>query len=130
MGTRASSYHGYPFQGSLGVTQGVPLSPHIFNFLVDTMVHNWVGLVVDNESVPDGFGYTVVDKAEFVYSDDGLIAFTDTVWLHWVFCVLISLFECLGLITKVVKMVAMVYHPRPISGQYSTTEYEQSISRE
>ena len=33
-------YYGYPFQGFWGVTQGVPLSPKIFNAVVDVIIYN------------------------------------------------------------------------------------------
>ena len=55
----ASMYYRGPFQGSRGVTQGDPLPPWIFNGMVDEIVHNWVGLVAENEDGPEGFGYAV-----------------------------------------------------------------------
>ena len=45
----ASMYYRGPFQGSRGVTQGDPLPPRIFNGMVDEIVHNWVGLMAENE---------------------------------------------------------------------------------
>ena len=35
-------YYGTAFQGARGVTQGDPLSPTIFNLVVDAVVRNWV----------------------------------------------------------------------------------------
>ena len=65
------------FQGLRGFTQGEPLPPQIFNVVVDMIVRQWVGIVVENEAVPDGFGHMVVDKQEFLYADDGLIVSTN-----------------------------------------------------
>ena len=48
-----------PLLGSQAVTQGGPLSPWIFNIVADAIVHNWVGLVAENEADPDSFLYTV-----------------------------------------------------------------------
>ena len=56
MAARVSGYYGYPFQGSGGVTQGKPLSPRIFNVIVDSIVCHWVGLVEENNAVPEVFG--------------------------------------------------------------------------
>ena len=64
---RSSEYYG-------GVTQGFPLFPWIFNFVVDEIICNWVGLVKYNKAGTDVFFYTVVDKLAFFYSDNGLIS--------------------------------------------------------
>ena len=45
MAARDSGYYGDPFQGSRGVTQGDPLSPRIFNVIVDAIVCHWIRLV-------------------------------------------------------------------------------------
>ena len=38
---RAGRYYGAPFKGSKGVTQGNPLSPTIFNMVLDTVICHW-----------------------------------------------------------------------------------------
>ena len=40
-------------------------------------------MVADNETGPEGFGHYVVDKAEFFYVDDRLVASTNLVWIQW-----------------------------------------------
>ena len=42
MVTRAGGYYGTAFLGERGVTQGDPLSPTIFNVVVDAVVRHWV----------------------------------------------------------------------------------------
>ena len=42
MVARAGGYYGTDFQGERGVTQGDPLSPTIFNVVVDAVVRHWV----------------------------------------------------------------------------------------
>ena len=39
---RASGYHGRVLKSERGVTQGDPLSPTIFNLIVDTIVREWI----------------------------------------------------------------------------------------
>ena len=39
---RAGGYYGTGFKGERGVTQGDPLSPTIFNVVVDAVVRHWV----------------------------------------------------------------------------------------
>ena len=50
MVARAGGYYGTAFKGGLGVTKGDPLSPTIFNVVVDTVVCHWVtGVIADAE---------------------------------------------------------------------------------
>ena len=42
MVARAVSYYGKGFKGWGGVTQGDPLSPTIFNVVVDAVVRHWL----------------------------------------------------------------------------------------
>ena len=41
----AGGYYGVVFKGFRGVTQGDPLSPIIFNFLVDVVVRQWMSFM-------------------------------------------------------------------------------------
>ena len=50
MVARAGGYYGTAFKGERGVTQGDPLSPTIFNVVVDAAVLHWVtGFIADVE---------------------------------------------------------------------------------
>ena len=42
MAARAGGYYGAAFKGARGVTQGNPLSPTIFNVVVDAVVRHWL----------------------------------------------------------------------------------------
>ena len=42
MVARAGQYYGTGFEGERGVTQGDPLSPTIFNVVVDAVVRHWL----------------------------------------------------------------------------------------
>ena len=42
MVARAGTYYGAYFKGDQGVTQEDPLSPTIFNVVVDAVVRHWV----------------------------------------------------------------------------------------
>ena len=42
MAARAGGYYGEAFKGERGVTQGDPLSPTIFNVVVDAVVRHWL----------------------------------------------------------------------------------------
>ena len=47
MVARAAGYYGTAFGGERGITQGNPLSPTIFNVVVDAVVRHWVNGLVD-----------------------------------------------------------------------------------
>ena len=47
MVARAGGYYGTAFRGERGVMQGDPLSPTIFNVVVDVVVQHWVKGLVD-----------------------------------------------------------------------------------
>ena len=42
MAAQAGGYYGTAFKGARGVTQGDPLSPTIFNVVVDAVVWHWL----------------------------------------------------------------------------------------
>ena len=45
-GSTGRGYYRTGFKGARGVTQGNPLSPTIFNVVVDAVVRHWVALLV------------------------------------------------------------------------------------
>ena len=49
----AWDHHGSAFQSHCGVTQGYPLSPMIFNVVIDAVIRNWVTLVGTRQRAPD-----------------------------------------------------------------------------
>ena len=54
MVAKAGGYYGSTFQGSRGVMQGDPLSPTIFNVVVDAVVPHWVAVMA--ESIDERIG--------------------------------------------------------------------------
>ena len=55
MVARAGSYYGTPFKVQEGVTQRDPLSPTIFNMVVDAVIRQWVALISGYEAGLGGF---------------------------------------------------------------------------
>ena len=52
-------YYGAPFTGSREVTQGGPLSPTVFNMVMDTVIQNWATRVSREDAGPEIFGRVV-----------------------------------------------------------------------
>ncbi|EJK48206.1 hypothetical protein THAOC_33017 [Thalassiosira oceanica] len=61
---RAAKRYGEPFKASRGVTQGGPLSPKIFNIMVDAIVREWIRQLFYEVSIV----LLVVDKREDLQS--------------------------------------------------------------
>ena len=68
-------YYDTPFKGNWGVTQGGPLSPTLFNVLVDAMTWHWIMVLADVGAGTGGFVRAVHMMVMFFYADNGLLAF-------------------------------------------------------
>ena len=77
MVARSAGYYGTAFKGERGVTQGDPLSPTIFNVVVDAVVSHWVtGVIADAEERGD-LGKEGRHQAALFYAYDGMVASSD-----------------------------------------------------
>ena len=77
MVARAGGYYGTGFKGARGVTQGDPLSPTIFNVVVDSVVRHWVTLAVEDAEKRGERGKEGSHQASLFYADDGMVALYD-----------------------------------------------------
>ena len=111
MVARAWGSYGKAFKGKRGVAQGDPLSPIIFNLLVDAVVRHWVNGLVDKAEVKGETGQEGRHQSEVFYADDSMVVSLDNAWLQGAFNALVSIFDREGLLTNVGKTVSMVYHP-------------------
>ena len=93
MVARAGGYYGTAFHGARGLTQGDPLSPTIFNVVVDVVVRNWVTVVIAGAEEQGERGQEGRHQAALFYADDGMVASSDPRWLQGVFNTLVSLFN-------------------------------------
>ena len=109
--TRVGGYYRTGFKGARGVTQGDPLSPTIFNVVVDAVVRQWVTLAVEEEEKRGERGKEGRHRAALFYADNGMVASSDPRWLQWAFNTLVGLFERVGLCTNVGKTVSMTCRP-------------------
>ena len=102
---RASGNYGEPFQAGRGVTQGGPLSPKLFNILVDAVAREWM------RELREGSQHNEAETAQLMasffavfYVDDAYLASRDPEFLQRALDILVDLFARVGLETNVQKM--------------------------
>ena len=103
---KAGGYYGLEFQGSRGVTQGDPLSPTMFNVVVDAVVRHWVAVMVECAEERSGRVQEGRHQNALFYADDDMVASSDLRWLHGAFSTLVGLFNRVGLKTNAGKWSA------------------------
>ena len=90
---KAGRYFGHQFKGYRGVTQGKPLSPTIFNVVVDAVIYHWLTVVMPSEAGMGGLGMIIIDLMAYLYATNGLVESTQPKRIQRVFDVLTSLFD-------------------------------------
>ena len=87
------------------MTQVNPLSPTIFNMVVDAVVQHWVTLEIEGTDKRGGRKKEGRHQSTLFYADSGMVVSSNPCWLQWAFNALVSLFEHMGLRTNVGKTV-------------------------
>ena len=110
---KAGKNYWLAFQIHHRVPQGDPLSPKIFNVVVDAVIRHWVKVVggLQGRYGWEGLGTSIETLSLLFYSDDRLVACPDIAHLQGVFDDLTGLFDCLGLRTNEGKTASMVCWP-------------------
>ena len=130
MVARAGGYYRTAFKGEGGVTQGDPISPTIFNVVVDVLVRHWVaGFIADAEEWGK-LGNEGRHQAALFYADDGMVASSDPQWLQGALNTLVGLFDRVGMQTNVGKTVGIVCHPCQAAGNLSKVAYGRRVTGE
>ena len=128
MVARSGGYYGTGFKGERGLTQGDPLSPTIFNVVVDAVVRHWVTLAVKEAETQEERGWEGRHQAALFYADDGMVASSDPRWLQWVFTTLVGLFERVSMKMNTGKTVSMTCRPCPAVGNRSEAAYSHTMT--
>ena len=126
---RAGGRYGRVFRARRGVTQGGPLSPTIFNIMVDAVVREWL----QNTLTPEDAKLAIQDVRKLMaafYADDGLVASRDPVRLQQAFNELTALFERVGLKTNAKKTEVVVFLPGKIRNRLSPEGYAARMDAE
>ena len=125
MVARAGGYFGLPFKGYHGVTQGDPLSPTLFNVVVDTVIRHWLTVVAPTEDGMEGLGLSIRYLLVYFYAGDGLVASTQPERLQGVFDVFTGLFRQVGFRTNTSNTVSMALQPCHVPVRMSSEAYKR-----
>ena len=90
MVARASRYYSAPFKGCRGVMQGFPLSPKLFNAVMDAVIRHCLTTVAEEATGMEVFNHAVQSMASFLYMYDSLLASTRPEWMQCVFNFLVG----------------------------------------
>ncbi|KAL9178451.1 hypothetical protein ACHAXT_003781 [Thalassiosira profunda] len=125
---RASGVYGKPFRAGRGVTQGGPLSPKLFNILMDAIVREWLTLLVGSDAV-EGISAELMWTILAIFcTDDAFLASRDPEELQRALDILVKLFEHGGLRTNTKKTQVMICVPGRIRTRLSSGIYFRSRS--
>ena len=116
MVARLGGYYWKTFQGAHGVTEGDPLSPTIFNVVVDAVVRHWVIVVIARAEERGDCGKEGRHQAALFYADNVMVSSSDPRWIQGAFKTLVGLFDRVVLQTNVGKTVGMVCRPFQAAG--------------
>jgi hypothetical protein len=121
---RASGNNGSPFCAGRGVMQGGPLSPKLFNFLVDAVTREWVRQLREESELQEAV-ITELMAAFFAifYVDDAYLASRDPEFLQRALEILVDLFARVGLKTNLKKTQTMICKPGRIRTQLPAASY-------
>ena len=112
------------------MSQGVPLSPTIFNMVVDAVVRHWLELLQNATEEKGATGREGHFSAVF-YADDRMVGASDPTWLQGAFSALVAIFDRVGLQTNVDKTVSMACQPcRAGSGNRTPDGYRRRVTGE
>ena len=100
-----------------------PLSPTIFNVVVDVVARHLVTVMVEGAEEQGERGQEGRHQNALVYKDIEMVASLDPKWFQGAFSTLVGLFHRVGLQTNVGKTFVMVYRPCQAAGTQLEAEY-------
>ena len=112
------------------MTQEDPLSPTIFNVVVDVVVRHWVTVMVEGVEEWVERGKKVRHHNVLFYAYNGLVASLDPRWIQGAFSTLVGLFDKVVLRNNSWKTVGMVCRPCQAAGTQSEAAYVQQMMGE
>ena len=82
------------------MTQGDPMSPTIFNVVVDAVIRHWVHGIMEEAEAQGETGREGRHQPTLFYANDGMVTLSDPAWLQGAFTALVGCWENTGGIQK------------------------------
>ena len=112
---RHNGFHGPSFLATRDTTQGVIMSPTLFNVVVDNVIITWMAMTVEYQRVvQDGLGKTVGQCGGVLYSCNCMVISSKPDWLQHAMNALVGLFRSYGLAANFTKSLTITCHPRAL----------------
>ena len=110
-----------------GVIQGGPLSPRIFNLMVDAVIREGLRSQLGAEVAHSGIGNQIRTLLTALYVDNGLVQLRNPVFPQEAFNAQVALFKRFGLRTNTKKTEGVICIPGRIRTSLSREAYANRI---
>ena len=127
---KSGKYCGHPFSTGRGVTQGDPVSPTLFNIIVDEVVRETLQEICGPQEAQHGFRWSEGEHNICFYAYDGRIAGKYLIWVQAALITMVRIFERVGLQTNLDKTKAMICMTGFIWGQQGAEVYKRQATGE
>ena len=127
---KAVIYYGRPFRMDIGVTQGDPVSPTVFNIVVDAVVRVVILEVFVPQEAQNGLVWSAWDHNIIFYTEYVCIAGHNPIWIQKTLEAAVHMLYRVGLKMNLEKSKAMVCTPGLIWGQKVEAVYKWSVTWE
>ena len=122
---KLGKYLGKYFRIRRGVTQGDPISPMIFNIVVDAVVREVLGVVCGTQEAQHGLGWAAGDINLVFYAKNGRIPGQDREWVKNALTVAVTMLRRMGLETNLDRTKSMVFTPCFIWEEWGEQAYKR-----
>ena len=121
---KANRFLGTPSSTGRVITQGYPVSPMIFNIVVEAVVKATLEVVCGPQEARHGMGWSAGKRSLIFYADNGMISGRDHIWVQDSLTVSVAMFRRMGLETNLDKTKAIVCTPGYIWVNFSGAAYK------
>ena len=127
---KAGRFLGKLFGTGIGITQGDPTSPMIFNIMVDAVARAVLSEVYGPPELQHSLGWSAGERNLVFYADDVRIAGQYHIWVQDALTVTVAMFKRVGLKNNMEKTKSTVCNPGYIWGKWSKEAYKHWATRE